>query len=157
MEGTQPLPETLQGTEKGRRNTLASPYRREEPGMAFKSKQALNQHPGLEEMNLRTVALREIVIPPSTFGFSQSVSLCRGKDLFGGFVAAYQVGMEEGSVYLGVVTFPRFMMKYTGALMKEQSVKMERASHTQPLCPRHRIASDARSWELRAGPRGCAY
>lgn len=36
-------------------------------------------------MNLRTIALREIVIPPSTFDFSQSTSLCQGEDLFEGF------------------------------------------------------------------------
>lgn len=70
---------------EGRRNTLASPYQREGPGMDLSSKQALDQHLSLEEMNPRIVALRETVIPPSIFAFSQSTPLCQSKDLFGGF------------------------------------------------------------------------
>lgn len=58
-----------------RRSPLASPHQREGRGMDLNSKQALDQHTGLEEMNLRVVALRETVIPPSPSDFPQSSSL----------------------------------------------------------------------------------
>lgn len=95
------------------------------------------------------------MIPPSTFDFFLSLPLSvKVKTCLEALVAAYQVGVEEGSVYLGVVTFPWFMMKHTGALMKEQSVKIERALHAQPHCPWHLMASDDRSWELLSWPHG---
>lgn len=60
---------------EGRRNTLGSPYQREGLGKDLNSRQTLGQHPGLEEVDIRLVTLRETVIPASTLALSQSTSL----------------------------------------------------------------------------------
>lgn len=52
-------------------------------------------------MNLSIVALRETMVPPSTYGFSQPTSHCQSKDLFGAPVAAWRIRVEEGSIYVG--------------------------------------------------------
>lgn len=89
--------------------------------MDVNSKQALDQHPGLEGMSLRMVALRETVVPPGTFDFFQPPLSVKVKSCSGALVAAWWVGAEEGSIYLGVVTLPWLMRKYTsGTQRKEQ-------------------------------------
>lgn len=73
--------------------------------MALNSRPAVDPHPGLEDMKLRTGAPRELVIPPSTFDFSQSTSLCHSKGFFGGSLLPGRLALRKVAC-VWIVTFP---------------------------------------------------